>query len=124
MHGTSSEIIENCKEKLLETKANFLNRMIENKTNYFSRDKGTDEGDQSMAALAENDFLSTQNRLRSQVLEIELALSRIASGAFGICEETDEPIEKARLLAIPWTRLSIEGAEIQDTMKRKFATRY
>jgi DnaK suppressor protein len=42
--------------------------------------------------------------------EIESALQRIESGTYGICEETGEPIEKDRLLAIPWTRLSLEGA--------------
>ncbi|MCB0357628.1 MAG: TraR/DksA C4-type zinc finger protein [Bdellovibrionales bacterium] len=118
---TSVEIIETCKEKLLLTKANLLNRIFESKNDYFSRDKGLDEGDQSMANLAENDFLTTQERLRKQILEIELALSRIANGTYGICEETEEPIETERLLAIPWTRLSIEGAEIQEALKRKFA---
>jgi DnaK suppressor protein len=95
--------------------------MAENRRDYFSRDKGGDEGDQSMAALAETDFLNSQDRLRKQILEIELALSRIERGVFGICEETEEAIEIERLLAIPWTRLSIEGAEIQDTMSKRFA---
>lgn len=119
--NTSVKIISECKEKLLAAKSDILNRMIESKREYFSRDKGLDEGDQSMANLAESDFLLTQERLRKQILEIELALSRIERGTFGICEETEEPIEAERLLAIPWTRLSIEGAEIQEAMKRKFA---
>ncbi|RYZ88543.1 MAG: TraR/DksA family transcriptional regulator, partial [Proteobacteria bacterium] len=60
-------------------------------------------------------------RMHSQLLEIEYALSRIENGTYGICEETDEAIEVARLFAIPWTRLSIEGAELQEAMLRKFA---
>ena len=124
MSGTAVAIINECKEKLLLTKANLLNRMQESKKEYFSRDKGLDEGDQSMANLAENDFLSTQERLRKQLLEIELALGRIELGTYGICEETEEPIEVDRLLAIPWTRLSIEGAEMQEAMKRKYAVKY
>ena len=44
------------------------------------------------------------------MLEIEFALSRIENGTYGICEMTEEKIENDRLLAIPWTRLSIEGA--------------
>lgn len=39
---------------------------------------------------------------------------RIEKGTFGKCEETDEPIEPQRLIAIPWTRLSVEGAEIRE----------
>ena len=121
MTNLSKEIIDTCKTKLLSMKAELLNRIIENRQDYMSHDKGTDEGDQSMAALAEANFLNSQERLRKQVLEIELALGRIEKGNFGYCEETEEPIEKDRLLAIPWTRLSIEGAEIQETMRRRYA---
>jgi DnaK suppressor protein len=53
--------------------------------------------------------------------EIESALGRIESGIFGLCEETEEPIEAERLLAIPWTRLSIEGAEIRESMNKRYA---
>jgi DnaK suppressor protein len=50
-----------------------------------------------------------------------MALSRIESGTYGICEETEEQIEHERLLAIPWTRLSIEGAEIRESIKKRYA---
>ena len=42
-------------------------------------------------------------------------------GTYGFCEETDEPIETERLLTIPWTRYSIEGAEIKEALTRKSA---
>ena len=77
--------------------------------------------DQTVALLAENHFLISQERMRTQILEIEQALARIENGTYGICEETEEPIEVDRLFAVPWTRLSIEGAEIQEAMLRKFA---
>ena len=50
-----------------------------------------------------------------------MALARIEQGTFGVCEETEEVIESERLLAIPWTRLSIEGAEIREAVSRRFA---
>ena len=59
--------------------------------------------------------------MRNQLLEIEFALARIENGEFGICEETNEPIEEQRLLTIPWTRLSIEGAEIRERYKKHYA---
>jgi DnaK suppressor protein len=59
--------------------------------------------------------------MRTQLLEIEMALSRMEQGTFGVCEETEEVIEADRLLAIPWTRLSIEGAELREAVSRKFA---
>ena len=74
-----------------------------------------------MALMAENDFLTAQTRMKELLLEIEFALSRIESGRFGICEETEELIETERLRALPWTRLSIEGAEIRETGQHKFA---
>jgi RNA polymerase-binding transcription factor DksA len=38
--------------------------------------------------------------------EIDEALNRIRDGTYGKCELTGEPIEAARLEAIPWTRFS------------------
>ncbi len=35
---------------------------------------------------------------------IEDALARIRQGAFGVCEACKQPISKARLEAVPWTR--------------------
>jgi DnaK suppressor protein len=71
--------------------------------------------------MQESEFISNQERLRMQLAEIEFALARIESGTYGVCEETEEPIEVDRLLAIPWTRLSIEGAEIREAMGRRYA---
>ncbi|PIS10586.1 MAG: molecular chaperone DnaK, partial [Bdellovibrio sp. CG10_big_fil_rev_8_21_14_0_10_47_8] len=89
---------------------------------FAANDKNSgDEIDQTVAQLAEHHFLVSQERVRRQLLEIEFALARIEAGQFGICEETQEPIEIDRLLAIPYTRLSIEGAEIREMSQRKFA---
>jgi DnaK suppressor protein len=60
-------------------------------------------------------------RLRAQLFEIDSALGRIENGSFGLCEETEEAIEPERLRAIPWTRLSIEGAEIRESMNKRYA---
>lgn len=86
-----------------------------------NEEKGGDEGDQTIRVLAEQEFLSMHERLRSQLMEIESALARIESGAFGYCEETEEEIEPERLRAIPWTRLSIEGAEIRESVNKRYA---
>lgn len=118
----NESFIRECKMKLLDAKREIMNRARSGRMEYATLDKaGGDEADQTMSLLAENDFLSAQARLKEQLLEIELALSRIESGRYGICEETEEPIEPERLLALPWTRLSIEGAEIREAMRRKFA---
>lgn len=114
----NTSIIENCKDKLIQTKAQLLNRLRTNQSEYIHRDKVGDEIDASTNMLAENQFLSNQQRILTQLKEIESALARIERNQFGVCEVTEEPIEEARLLALPWTRLSIEGAEIQEAKQK------
>lgn len=113
--------IRECRARLLEMKADLLNRVRSAMREFEARDRGgSDEGDMTMAILAENDFLSSQERMKERIVEIENALGRIERGVYGICEETDEPIEIERLRALPWTRLSIEGAEIREALQRRF----
>lgn len=122
MKTFTESFITECKMQLLAAKRDILNRVRNSRNEYASLDRaGGDEADQTMALMAENDFLTAQTRMKELLLEIEFALARIESGRFGICEETEEPIETERLRALPWTRLSIEGAEIRETVKRKFA---
>jgi len=117
----SQKILKACKQKLLTAKADLLNRYQSHFLDLRERDTRGDEADQTMSILAENQLFAAQQRLRSQLSEIESALARIDRGTFGICEETEEPIEPERLLAIPWTRLSIEGAEIRESHSSKRA---
>jgi DnaK suppressor protein len=123
MSALTKDLIEKCKGKLIHAKADLLNRVRESRHDLHNADdnKGGDEGDQTLRALAESEFLSMHERLRKQLMEIESALARIDKGLYGICEETEEPIEPERLLAIPWTRLSIEGAEIRESIGKKYA---
>lgn len=115
------EVLVTCKRKLIETKAELLNRIRMQETEFYSRDRGGDEVDQTVQVIAETHFMANQDRLRNLLLEIEIALARIEAGKFGVCEETDEMIEIDRLKALPWTRLSIEGAEIREALSRRFA---
>ncbi len=115
------DLIEKCKERLLRDKEDILNRVKSARRNLYNDDRGGDEADQTQRVLAERDLINETERLRQQLAEIEFALARIASGTYGICEETEEPIEAERLLAIPWTRLSIEGAEIRESMRKRYA---
>jgi len=62
-------------------------------------DAGTDSFDRDFA-------LSRISSEQDAVYEIEEALMRIRRGTYGICEMTGNPIERARLEAIPWTRFS------------------
>lgn len=118
----SEKLVGECRQRLLQTKQDILNRVKEARLNLDqNEEKGGDEGDQTVRVLAEQEFLSMHERLRSQLMEIESALARIENGSFGFCEETEEEIEPERLRAIPWTRLSIEGAEIRESVNKRYA---
>lgn len=121
MAQVNPRVIQVCKEKLLEKKAELLNRVRSNYDDYKSRDRGGDETDQALDVLAEEQFLNVSERLRHQLLEVEIALAKIEKGIYGVCEETEEQISQDRLLAIPWTRLSIEGAEMREDVTKRYA---
>lgn len=121
MAQVNPKVIQVCKEKLIEKKAELLNRVRSNYDDYKSRDRGGDETDQALDVLAEEQFLNVSERLRHQLLEVEIALAKIEKGIYGVCEETEEPISQDRLLAIPWTRLSIEGAEMREDVTKRYA---
>ena len=121
----SEQTVQVCRAKLLTFKSNILNQMKTMAADFNLVDKSRgDESDLSAAHQEEHNFLIAQTRMKTQLLEIEMALGRIESGNYGICEETDELIETERLLAIPWTRLSIEGAEIRESQTKKAGKGY
>jgi len=65
-------------------------------------DAGTDSYDRDFA-------LGIASSEQEAVFEIEEDIKRIKTGRYGICEATGKEIERARLEAIPWTRLSAEA---------------
>lgn len=122
MGEINQTFVNECRVMLINARADVLNRVRSSKKEFAALDKtGGDEADQTMNLLYENDYLILQQRLNELLAEINFALARIDNGSFGICEETEEPIETERLRAIPWTRLSIEGAEIREAVSRRLA---
>lgn len=114
----SAQILKSCKERLLSEKEEVLNTLKVNGKPPENEDTGGDFGDQNMRAINEHQWLLFQNRLRKQLLEVESALHRLESGEYGICEETEQLIEQERILALPWTRLSLEGAKLRESLQR------
>lgn len=121
MSQIPENILKECRGKLLQVKSELLNRVKEARFDMNADEKGGDEADQTIRVLAEAEALSMHERLRGQLYEIENALARMENGTYGVCEETEELIEYDRLRAIPWTRLSIEGAEIRESMNKRYA---
>ena len=65
-------------------------------------DAGTDTFDRDFA-------LSLVSGEQEALAEIEAAIKRVHDGTYGICESTQKPIAKERLLAVPFTRYSAEA---------------
>lgn len=70
-------------------------------------DVGTDSFEQEFGL----DLVAEEKKT---LVEIQQALKRIDSGEFGICEGLGIPIGKKRLEAIPWTRCSLEYAQLLE----------
>ena len=64
--------------------------------------------------------LRTRDRERKLISKIDAALSRIDTGTYGFCEETDQPIGIRRLEARPIATLSIEAQERHERMERTY----
>src|SRR5256714_8542782 len=60
--------------------------------------------------------LRTRDRERKLISKIDAALSRIDTGTYGFCEETEQPIGVRRLEARPIATLSIEAQERHERM--------
>ncbi len=110
-------VIHLCKERLLQRKAELLGRIRAHQKDFSERESSArgDEADQSSSVITEHQLFVNHQMLRQQLFEVESALARVEQRVYGICEETEEEIESDRLLAIPWTTLSIEGAEIRES---------
>ncbi|MCB0411806.1 MAG: TraR/DksA C4-type zinc finger protein [Bdellovibrionales bacterium] len=115
----SNSFHEECRIRLIEAKRNLLEQLHNHRLDFNNRDFKGDEADLSTSVLQENQLLASQQRMRERLLDIEKALARLQMGTYGFCEETEEPIEPERLRALPWTSLSIEGAEIRESLTRK-----
>jgi RNA polymerase-binding transcription factor DksA len=77
-------------------------------------DAGTDTFDRDFA-------LSLVSSEQEALTEIDSAIKRIHDGTYGICEATQKPISKDRLLAVPFTRYSAEAQK--DIERNRFRSR-
>jgi RNA polymerase-binding transcription factor DksA len=78
----------------------------------YGTDGGTDSFDRDFA-------LSLVANEQEALAEIEAAIQRIKAGNYGVCELTEKPIPKERLVAVPFTRYTAEAMkEVEKTRYR------
>lgn len=74
-------------------------------------DQVNDSGDASMATELVDESLTTAELSTDTLAQIRAALTRLDNGSFGACVVDGEPIEPARLEAVPWTPYCLKHAE-------------
>ncbi|MEZ4814239.1 MAG: TraR/DksA family transcriptional regulator [Bdellovibrionota bacterium] len=115
--------LEKFKKLLLEHRTRILNRSMARGTEAFrlSTDDLVDENDHAAAVVQQGLTLEVQERDRQLLIEVDRALMKVENQSYGFCEDTEEPIDEARLEAQPWTRYCVEAAERREFRKKKFA---
>ena len=63
-----------------------------------------DIGDESVRDEEKSEVFALDEADTATLDDVRLALGRIADGTYGLCLEDDQPIEKARLEAVPWAK--------------------
>jgi DnaK suppressor protein len=113
------KLYDECRVKLLKTRQETLNG-LEALNPSLATEMVGDEADLASAHISQTQALNQRDKLLAKIKEIDDALARMEAGTYGICEETEEPIEEKRLIAIPWTRLSLEGAEVREREQKRY----
>ena len=114
-----NKLFDECRKKLLKTREETLNGLKALDPSLATEMVG-DEADLASAHISQTQALNQRDKLLAKIKEIDEALARMENGTYGICEETGEPIEEKRLAAIPWTRLSLEGAEVREREQKRY----
>jgi DnaK suppressor protein len=71
----------------------------------------SDSGDASVDLQDREDTSEALRALQAQLDEVEHALAKFATGAYGICERCGRPIPLARLRVLPEARYDVEYEE-------------
>src|SRR5262245_44786275 len=70
-----------------------------------------DPMDLATRSTDEQEAIGLSEQERELLFEIEHALRKMDAGTYGVSEVSGQPIPLARLLAVPWARLTADEAE-------------
>jgi len=112
--------LEYFRQKLLVWRAELL-KESENTISHL-KEENWQEPDINDRATLETDAaleLRTRDRYRKLVNKIDSALSRLAEGSYGYCEDTGEEIGLFRLEARPIATLTVEAQEKHERLEKQ-----
>jgi RNA polymerase-binding transcription factor len=101
------EILMKRRQEILDNQKPLADSMI---------DTNTRQGDLADQANGNNEVhihLKLKQTDAKILIAIEEALQRVEAGSYGVCRDCGDEISKARLEAIPWTRVCISCKEKQ-----------
>ncbi len=107
--------IEDLKQKLLDQRRRLLEELdnesppAEGGIGY-----GTHQADDGTFAFEQAADQAVRRNARNLLYEVDRALTRIEEGRYGLCRRCGEPIDPARLNAIPYARYCLNCAGRPD----------
>jgi DnaK suppressor protein len=114
------------KERLLAERNDLKGQFDELEQSTFSQNQselsgeaGFDEefADAGTATFERERDLSLVNNVRDLMERIDKALAKIAEGTYGLCDRCGNPIEKARLKALPYANLCIKDKQAEERVR-------
>jgi DnaK suppressor protein len=108
--------INSIKKSLLNQKAEYLNKSFEFKSEQANSFISADESDATSLDIINSTSILLLEKERKTLFAIERALSKIADGTYGCCEECSEQITIGRLQARPFTVLCIDCQAEQELL--------
>jgi DnaK suppressor protein len=73
-----------------------------------------DMADQADSCYTKESLFQQSSNARDLLILVQAALRREEEGAFGLCVECGEPVQKKRLEAVPWARHCVACQELQE----------
>jgi len=114
MDHLSADQIATLRAKLEAEAADLRLRIADDREEMLLAVNNNEPGDIEDAAAGDAQRFRVKSMLdrdRARLSEVELALARMDSGAYGVCEDTDDPIPFRRLELEPTTRYTVAAQE-------------
>ena len=108
------------KEMLLKMQAEILSNAGETTEHLRENEVVPDPADRATIEEEHALELRTRDRERKLLKKVAQALERVASGEYGWCDETGEPIGVGRLLARPTATLSLEAQQRREKIQKMY----
>jgi DnaK suppressor protein len=127
-HRTSltKKQVDDLKKKLLELRETiresvaYKTKLAVDRSNECESLIKGDDAEVAEKQRSNNAILQEIDMMKTRLQQVERALYKIRAGAYGYCEETEEPIGFDRLWAVPWARYSVSIQELREKKLREF----